>query len=67
MSTGNYITFERFAFRILYEELFQGLNPTSPTYDLGDDARTEWTTIFRHHGKWISVSASKTAKLSKLK
>lgn len=59
--------FERFAFRILYEELYPGLNPTSPTYDFGEDARTEWTTLFLHNGKWISVSASKTPELSKLK
>lgn len=59
--------FERFAFRILYEELYPGLNPTSETYDFGEDARTEWTTLFQHHGRWVSVSASKTGTLDKLK
>lgn len=59
--------FERFAYRILYEESYPGLNPTSETYDFGEDARTEWTTLFQHQGKWVSVSASKTGTLSKLK
>jgi hypothetical protein len=59
--------FERFAYRILYEEFYKGLNPTSETYDFGEDARTEWTTLFQHQGKWVSVSASKTGTLAKLK
>lgn len=59
--------FERFAFRILYEELYPGLNPTSETYDFGEDARTEWTTLFQHYGTWVSISASKTATLAKLR
>lgn len=59
--------FERFVYRILYEESYKGLNPTSETYDLGEDARTEWTTLFLHQGRWVSVSASKTGTLAKLK
>src|SRR5215213_9967754 len=59
--------FERLAYRILYEESYKGLNPTSETYDFGEDARTEWTTLFQHQGKWVSVSASKTGTLAKLK
>src|SRR4051812_21184148 len=59
--------FERFAFRVLREEEYPGLNPTSESHDLGEDARTEPTSLFLHHGMWISVSASKTAELSKLR
>jgi hypothetical protein len=60
-------TFERFAFRVLREEEYPGLNPTSESHDLGEDARTEPTSLFLHHGKWVSVSTSKIAELSKLR
>jgi hypothetical protein len=59
--------FERFAFRILYEELYPGLNPTSRSYDFGEDARTEWTTLFLNGNQWVSVCASKTTEITKLR
>ncbi len=59
--------FERFARELLRRELYPGLNPTSASHDLGEDARTETTTVFLHDGKWISLFASKTALWRKLK
>lgn len=58
--------FERFAFRVLRNEGYAGLNPTPEGHDLGEDARTEPTTLFLHGGKWVSAFASKTARISKL-
>src|SRR5215210_3318421 len=58
--------FERFAFRVLRNEGYAGLNPTPEGHDLGEDARTEPTTLFLHGDKWVSVFASKTARISKL-
>jgi hypothetical protein len=59
--------FERFAFRLLRAEEYHGLNPTSEGNDLGEDARTEPTTIFLHRGKRISVCISKTSTIGKLR
>lgn len=58
--------FERFSRELLRRELYPGLNPTSASHDLGEDARTEITTVFLHDGKWISLFASKTALWRKL-
>jgi hypothetical protein len=59
--------FERFAFRMLRNEGYPGLNPTPEGHDLGEDARTEPTTLFLHQNKWVSVFASKTARLTKIR
>jgi hypothetical protein len=59
--------FERFAFRVLRAEEYHGINPTSESHDLGEDAHTEPTTIFLHQGKRISVCTSKTSTIGKLK
>lgn len=59
--------FERFAFRVLRNEGYAGLNPTPEGHDLGEDARTEPTTLFMHQNKWVSVFASKTATIGKLR
>ena len=58
--------FERFARELLRRELYPGLNPTSSSHDLGEDARTERSTVFLHEGLWVSVIASKTARWSKI-
>jgi hypothetical protein len=58
--------FERFAFRVLRNEGYAGLNPTPEGHDLGEDARTEPTTLFLHDNKWVSAFASKTARIGKL-
>jgi hypothetical protein len=51
----------------LRRELYPGLNPTSVKNDLGEDARTEASVLFLHHGLWISVAVSRTHALSKIK
>jgi hypothetical protein len=58
--------FERFARELVRRELYHGLNPTSESYDLGEDARTELSTVFMHGGKRISLAISKTTSLSKI-
>jgi hypothetical protein len=58
--------FERFAAELLRRELYPGLNPTSSSHDLGEDARTELSTVFMHNGLRISVSASKTSTWTKI-
>jgi hypothetical protein len=58
--------FERLARELLRRELYPGLNPTSASHDLGEDARTEQTTIFLNDGLRVSVIASKTARWSKI-
>lgn len=58
--------FERFARELVRRELYPGLNPTSESYDLGEDARTELSTVFMHGGKRISLAISKTTSLSKI-
>jgi len=59
--------FECFARELLRRELYPGLNPTSRSHDLGEDARTERTTVFMHNGRWVSLIASKTCELTKIK
>src|ERR1700690_3529341 len=59
--------FERFTRELLSREMYPGLNPTSPTSDLGEDARTELTTLFLHNGLWISLAASKESTWGKIK
>jgi hypothetical protein len=59
--------FERFATELLSRELYPGLNPTSRAHDLGEDARTEPTTLFFHNGTWISLAVSKEYGWGKLK
>jgi hypothetical protein len=59
--------FERFSRELLSREMYPGLNPTSRTHDLGEDARTEPSTRFRQGGKWISLAISKEATYRKLK
>ena len=58
--------FDRFARELLRRELYPGLNPTSESYDLGEDARTEPSVAFLHDGKLVSVFASKTATWTKI-
>lgn len=59
--------FEEFARELVRRELYRGLNPTSETYDFGEDARTEPSTVHIHAGKWISVAVSKTTSLAKIR
>lgn len=59
--------FERFTRELVRRELYHGLNPTSESYDLGEDSRTEASTVFMHDGRWISLAVSKTATLHKIK
>jgi hypothetical protein len=59
--------FERFARELLRRELYPGLNPTSESHDLGEDARTEPSVAFLHDGKLVSVLASKTCTWSKIR
>jgi hypothetical protein len=63
----SYDKFERFTRELLRRELYPGLNPTSPSHDLGEDARTEITTIFMHHGLKVSLAISQTTKLNKIR
>jgi len=58
--------FNWFAIELLRLELYPGLNPTSESYDLGEDARTEPSVVFLHDGKLVSVLASKTATWTKI-
>jgi hypothetical protein len=58
--------FERFARELVARELYPGLNPTSDSHDLGEDARTEHTTVFLHNGIWVSLLLSKTGTWTKL-
>jgi hypothetical protein len=59
--------FERFARELVRRELYPGLNPTSRSHDLGEDARTEPTTVFLHNGLWVSLAISKTGTWNKLR
>ena len=59
--------FDRFARELLRRELYPGLNPTSRTHDLGEDARTEPTVVFEHNGLWVSLVISKTGTWDKLR
>ena len=59
--------FERFTIALLSRELYRGLNPTSRAHDLGEDARTEPTTLFLHNGLWISLASSKEYGWGKIK
>ena len=58
--------FERFARELLGREMYPGLNPTSRTHDLGEDARTEPSTYFLHSGRWISLAISKKSGWDKV-
>jgi hypothetical protein len=58
--------FERFARELLSREMYPGLNPTSRTHDLGEDARTEPSTCFLHDDKWISLAISKESGWDKV-
>ena len=53
-------SFESFARILLRMKLYPGINTTSPSYDLGEDARTEISTLQLNDGKYYSVFASKT-------
>lgn len=59
--------FEDFANELLRRELYPGLNPTSASHDLGEDARTEPSVILMHNGKAVSIVASKTCTWAKLR
>jgi len=59
--------FEQFAIELLRRELYPGLNRTSRSHDLGEDARTELSTVFMHDGLRVSVIASKTSSWTKVK
>src|SRR3989304_6339902 len=59
--------FELFVRELVRRELYPGLNPTSPSYDLGEDARTQSSTVFTHNGLWVSLIISKTTPLAKIK
>ena len=59
--------FERFSRILAKWEKFPGLRPTSQSHDKGEDAYTEDTSIFLHNGKRISLGASKTDELWKIK
>jgi hypothetical protein len=58
--------FQDLAFELLRRELYPGLNRASHTHDLGEDAYTDWSTLFMHDGKWVSVFSSITAEYTKL-
>jgi hypothetical protein len=58
--------FECFARELVRRELYPGLNPTSRSHDLGEDAHTEPSTLFLHDGKWVSLAASKKATWGKI-
>lgn len=60
-------TFEKFARILVRREKFPGLRPTSQSHDKGEDSYTEETSIILHDGKYISLGASKTDELSKIK
>ena len=57
---------ERFSFQLVRRKLYPALNPTSGTYDLGEDGRTEPSTIELHDGKRVSLFSSRTATWTKL-
>jgi hypothetical protein len=59
--------FERFARELLGRDIYPGLNPTSRTHDLGEDARTEPSTYFQQGEQRISLAISKEDNWSKLK
>jgi len=59
--------FESFVRILLRRKLYPGLNTTSPSYDLGEDARTETTTLQLNDGRYYTVFVSKTATITKLK
>lgn len=58
--------FERFSFQLVRRKLYPALNPTSATYDLGEDGRTEASTIELHGGKRATLFSSRTATWRKL-
>ncbi len=59
--------FETFAVEVIMRELYSGLNPTSMSHDGGEDAITHPSVTFLNNGKYISVAASKTGTLAKIK
>jgi hypothetical protein len=59
--------FEHFARELVRRELYPNLNPTTDSYDLGEDSRSEPSTIFMQGGKWISLAISKTISLTKIR
>lgn len=58
--------FEPFICELLARDLYPGLNPTSRSGDLGEDARTESSTLFLHREKRISLATSKESDYSKV-
>src|SRR5688572_17600859 len=60
-------SFESFAVELVMRELYSGLNPTSVSYDGGEDAITNRSVTFLHNGNYISVAASKTATFTKIR
>ena len=58
--------FQDFVYELLSRKLYPGLNPTSRSGDLGEDARTEPSTFLLNDGKWISVAVSKESGWGKI-
>lgn len=61
------VPFERFARELLRRMLYPGLNPTSTSHDMGEDARTEASTVIMHGGRRVSIGCSKTSTLDKIR
>ncbi len=59
--------FERFAVELARRDQFPGLIPTSPAHDLGEDARTSHITHYLYGDEHVSLAASKTASLDKIR
>lgn len=59
--------FEKFVYELFSRELYPGLIPTSRSGDLGEDARTEQSTVFLHQGKKLSLAVSKESGWGKVK
>jgi hypothetical protein len=59
--------FEDFVVELLSRDLYPGLNPTSSSGDMGEDARTERSTLFLHDGIYLSLAISKECSWRKIK
>lgn len=58
--------FERFVTELISREIYSGLIPTSQSFDLGEDARTETSTLFLHEGNRVSLAVSKESGWGKI-
>lgn len=59
--------FEAFAVTLVGRELYPGINPTSASHDGGEDAITYPSVTFLNKDKYISVAASITGTLVKIR